>query len=90
MTWSLILVVEIFYVWALISQDHFLNLGNFYTVLIVDYVSKQVKEVATRANDSKVVVDFIKYNIFVGSGKPTAMISNKGTHFCNTAIKAVF
>ena len=90
MTWSLILVVEIFYVWALISQDHFLYLGNLYTVIIVDYVSKQVKKVATRANDCKVVVDFIKYNIFVGFGKPTAMISNKGTHVCNTAIKAVF
>ncbi|KAJ8765396.1 hypothetical protein K2173_012093 [Erythroxylum novogranatense] len=40
-------------------------------------------EKATRTNDSKVVVDFVKANIFVRFGTPKAIISDRGTHFCN-------
>ncbi|PIN22503.1 DNA-directed DNA polymerase [Handroanthus impetiginosus] len=38
---------------------------------------------ATRTNDANVVVDFVKSNIFARFGMPRAIISNRGTHFCN-------
>ena len=42
---------------------------------------------ATRTNDSKVVTDFIKPNIFSKFGIPRALISDQGTHFCNRTVK---
>ncbi|XP_071939053.1 uncharacterized protein [Coffea arabica] len=55
-----------------------------------DYVSKWVKAKATRTNDSKVVADFIRSNIFVRFGMPKAIVSDRGTHFCNKTIAALF
>ena len=66
------------------------SFGNLYIVLTVDYVSKWVEAKATRTNDSKVVVDFIKSNIFTRFGTPKAIISDRGTHFCNRSIEALF
>lgn len=34
-------------------------------------------------NDAKVVVNFVKKNIFTRFRTPRALISYKGTHFCN-------
>ncbi|XP_071914078.1 uncharacterized protein [Coffea arabica] len=45
---------------------------------------------ATRTNDSKVVTDFIRSNIFVRFGMPRAIVSDRGTHFCNKTIAALF
>jgi hypothetical protein len=36
------------------------SFGNFYILLAIDYVSKWIKVKATRTNDSKVVLDFIR------------------------------
>ena len=60
--------------------------GNIYILLAVDYVLKWVKAIATHTDNSKVVVDFVKANIFARLGLPRAIISNKGTHFCNRSI----
>ncbi|RVW21878.1 Transposon Tf2-12 polyprotein [Vitis vinifera] len=49
----------------------------------VDYVSKWVEAIACKHNDHKVVVKFLKENIFTRSGVPKAIISDGGTHFCN-------
>ncbi|KAH9792667.1 hypothetical protein KPL71_004223 [Citrus sinensis] len=88
---SLILIVEIFYVWGIDFMGPFpSSFGNLYIVLTVDYVSKWVEAKATRTNDSKVVVDFIKSNIFTRFGTPKAIISDRGTHFCNRSIEALF
>ncbi|KAH9802719.1 hypothetical protein KPL71_001504 [Citrus sinensis] len=88
---SLILIVEIFVVWGIDFMGPFpSSFGNFYIVLTVDYVSKWVKAKATRTNDSKVMVDFIKSNIFTRFGTPKAIISDRGTHFCNRSIEALF
>ena len=38
---------------------------------------------ATRTDNSKVVTNFIKSNIFCRFGIPRALISDRGTHFCN-------
>ena len=39
--------------------------GFSYILLVVDYVSRWVEAKATRTNDSKVVVDFVRSNIFL-------------------------
>ncbi|XP_050150493.1 uncharacterized protein LOC126625442 [Malus sylvestris] len=45
---------------------------------------------ATRTNDSKVVGDFVKTNIFARFGMPRVLISDGGSHFCNRTIEALF
>ncbi|KAH9734758.1 hypothetical protein KPL71_017490 [Citrus sinensis] len=88
---SPILIVEIFDVWGIDFMGPFpSSFGNLYIVLAVDYVSKWVEAKATRTNDSKVVVDFIKSNIFTRFGTLKAIISDRGTHFCNRSIEALF
>ncbi|XP_070042812.1 uncharacterized protein [Nicotiana tomentosiformis] len=43
----------------------------------------EVEAVAFLMNDAKVVVIFVKKNIFMRFGTPRALISDGGTHFCN-------
>ena len=45
---------------------------------------------ATRNDDSKTVVEFIRTHVFVRFCTPRAMISDRGTHFCNWSIEALF
>ncbi|KAH9752794.1 hypothetical protein KPL71_014847 [Citrus sinensis] len=88
---SPILIVEIFYVWGIDFMGPFpSSFGNLYIVLTIDYVSKWVEAKATRTNDSKVVVDFIKSNIFTRFGTLKAIISDRGPHFCNRSVEALF
>ncbi|CAN6548209.1 unnamed protein product [Malus baccata var. baccata] len=63
--------------------------GFNYIFLAVDYVSKWVEAKATRNNDSKVVADFVKTNIFSRFGMPRVIISDGGSHFCNQTIEAL-
>jgi len=42
-----------------------------------------VEAKACKTNDHKVVVQFLKDNIFARFGTPRAIISDGGTHFCN-------
>jgi hypothetical protein len=86
-----ILECEIFDVWGIDFMGPFpSSFGKTYILLAVDYVSKWVEAKATSTNDSKVVVDFIKENIFSRFGMPRSFISDKGTHFCNRAVEALF
>ncbi|CAN6687741.1 unnamed protein product [Malus baccata var. baccata] len=50
---------------------------------------KWVEAKATRTNDSKVVADFIRTNIFARFGMPCVIISDGGSHFCNRTIEAL-
>ncbi|RDX85107.1 Gag-Pol polyprotein, partial [Mucuna pruriens] len=45
--------------------------------------------IATKTNDAKVVVDFLKSNIFCRFGVPKALISDQGSHFCNRAMSSL-
>ncbi|KAM1247718.1 hypothetical protein ACFX2J_043621 [Malus domestica] len=82
--------VEIFYVWGIDFMGPFPSSHGFlYILLAVDYVSKWVEAKATRINDSKVVADFIKTNIFARFGMPRLLISDGGSHFCNRTIEAL-
>ncbi|XP_071939292.1 uncharacterized protein [Coffea arabica] len=66
--------VEIFDVWGIDFMGPFpTSFGFLYILLAVDYVSKWVEAKATRTNDSKVVADFIRSNIFVRFGMPRAI-----------------
>ena len=44
---------------------------------------------ATKTDDAKTVVNFVKTNIFDRYGIPKAIISDRGTHFCNRSIEAL-
>ncbi|XP_073152953.1 uncharacterized protein [Henckelia pumila] len=46
-------------------------------------VSKWMEAIACKSNDSMVFVQFLKKNIFSYFGTPRAIISDRGTHFCN-------
>ncbi|RVW74332.1 Gag-Pol polyprotein [Vitis vinifera] len=54
-----------------------------------DYVSKWVEAIPCRTNDHKVVLKFLKENIFSRFGVPKAIISDGGTHFCNKPFEAL-
>ncbi|CAM8943280.1 unnamed protein product [Rhodiola kirilowii] len=60
-----------------------ISCGFAYILVAVDYVSKWVEAIATRCDDAKTVVDFLRANIFCRYGVPKAIISDQGTHFCN-------
>ncbi|GJS28159.1 reverse transcriptase domain-containing protein [Tanacetum coccineum] len=56
--------------------------GNKYILMAVDYLSKWVKAKALPTNDARVVCKFLK-SLFARFGTPRAIISDRGTHFCN-------
>ncbi|KAK4389707.1 hypothetical protein Sango_2307700 [Sesamum angolense] len=87
---SPILVCEVFDVWGIDFMGPFpSSFGKSYIILGVDYVSKWVEAKATRTDDAKTVVDFVKANIFSRFGMPRAIISDRGTHFWNKVVDAL-
>ncbi|KAL6324695.1 hypothetical protein AAG906_015278 [Vitis piasezkii] len=79
-----ILIVDIFNVWGIDFMGPFpMSFGNSYILVGVDYVSKWVKAILCKHNDHRVVLKFLKENIFSRFGVPKAIISDGGTHFCN-------
>ncbi|PKI49819.1 hypothetical protein CRG98_029796 [Punica granatum] len=84
------LFCEIFEIWGMDFMRPFPNSFGFnYILLAVNYVSKWVEAKATRTNDAKVVVGFLKSNIFSRFGIPRAIISDQGTYFCNHSVEAL-
>jgi len=74
---NLILVVEIFNVWGIDFMGLFpMSHGYQYIFVAVDYVSKWIEAVTCRTNDQKVVVDFLKENVFSHFSFPHAIISD--------------
>ncbi|RVW81571.1 Transposon Tf2-12 polyprotein [Vitis vinifera] len=79
-----ILIVDVFDVWGIDFMGPFpMSFGHSYILVGVDYVSKWVEAIPCRSNDHKVVLKFLKENIFARFGVPKAIISDGGTHFCN-------
>nr|GEU67328.1 reverse transcriptase domain-containing protein [Tanacetum cinerariifolium] len=62
--------------------------GNKYVLVAVDYLSKWVEAKALPTNDARVVVKFLK-SLFSQFGTPKAIISDRGTHFCNDQFSRV-
>jgi hypothetical protein len=85
-----LLFCEVFDVWGIDFMGPFpISFGYVYILLAVDYVSKWVEAKATRTDDSRVVVDFVRSNIFCRFGTPKAIISDQGSHFCNKTMTAL-
>ncbi|WJZ98606.1 hypothetical protein VitviT2T_017118 [Vitis vinifera] len=79
-----ILIVDLFDVWGIDFIGPFpMSFGNSYILVGVDYVSKWVEAIPCKHNDHRVVLKFLKENIFSRFGVPKAIISDRGTHFCN-------
>ena len=57
--------------------------GHKYILLDVDYVSKWVEAIPTTTYDSKVVLNFIRHNIFSRFRTQRAVISDEVSNFCN-------
>nr|GEY15747.1 reverse transcriptase domain-containing protein [Tanacetum cinerariifolium] len=76
-------VCEIFYVWGIDFMGPFpSSRGNKYILVAVDYFLKWVEAEALPTNDDRVVCKFLN-NLFAIFGIPRAIISDRGTHFCN-------
>ncbi|CAM8968712.1 unnamed protein product [Rhodiola kirilowii] len=84
-----ILVNDVFDIWGIDFMGPFpISCGFAYILVAVDYVSKWVEAKATRCDDAKTVVDFLRTNIFCRYRVPKAIISDQGTHFCNRMMVA--
>ncbi|GJZ67865.1 reverse transcriptase domain-containing protein [Tanacetum coccineum] len=62
--------------------------GNKYILVAVNYLSKWVEAKALPTNDARVVVKFLK-SLFTQFETPRAIISDRGTHFCNDKFSKV-
>ncbi|GJZ60318.1 reverse transcriptase domain-containing protein [Tanacetum coccineum] len=83
MSQNSIQVCEIFDVWGIDFMGPFpSSRENKYILVAVDYLSKWVEAKAFPTNDARVVVKFLK-SLFARFGTPRAIISDRGTHFCN-------
>jgi len=87
---SPILIVDIFDVWSIDFMGPFSPSFSFVYILVtVDFVSKSVEALATRTNDHKVVVRFVKECIFCQYSTLEALISNGGNHFYHRSFQAL-
>ncbi|GJY38134.1 reverse transcriptase domain-containing protein [Tanacetum coccineum] len=76
-------VCEIFDIWGIDFMGPFpSSRGNKYILVAVDYLFKWVEAKALPTNDARVVCKFLK-SLFARFGTPHAIISDRGTHFCN-------
>nr|GEW38704.1 reverse transcriptase domain-containing protein [Tanacetum cinerariifolium] len=86
---NFIQICEIFDVWGIDFMGPFpSSKGNKYILVGVDYLSKWVEAKALPINDARVVVKFLK-SLFSRFGTPKAIISDRGTHFCNDQFSRV-
>ncbi|GJS02166.1 reverse transcriptase domain-containing protein [Tanacetum coccineum] len=61
---------------------------NKYILVAIDYVSKWVEAQAFPTSDAQNIVNFLK-RLFARFEIPKALISDKGTHFCNHQMERV-
>ncbi|GKA76379.1 reverse transcriptase domain-containing protein [Tanacetum coccineum] len=76
-------VCEIFDIWGIDFMGPFLKSYKFeYILVAIDYVSKWAEAQALPKNDARVVISFLN-KLFCHFRRPKALISDRGTHFCN-------
>ncbi|GKD46062.1 reverse transcriptase domain-containing protein [Tanacetum coccineum] len=81
MTWSNpVTLVNVMAKFHNVMKCH--KMPSKYILVAVDYLSKWVEEKALPINDARVVVKILK-SLFARFGTPHAIISDRGTHFCN-------
>ena len=59
--------------------------NNLNILMVVDNVSKWVEGIATPTNDAKVIIKFLKKNIFIRFDITRALLSDNGTQFSASA-----
>ncbi|GJX62129.1 putative nucleotidyltransferase, ribonuclease H [Tanacetum coccineum] len=80
-------VCDVFDIWGLDFMGPFPNSkGNKYILVAVDYVSKWVKAQALPTNDAHILIRFLR-RLFARFGVPKALISDRGTQFCNSQLE---
>nr|GEU44403.1 DNA-directed DNA polymerase [Tanacetum cinerariifolium] len=80
---NVIQVCEIFDVWGIDFMGSFpSSRENRYILVAVDYLSKWIEAKAHPTNDARVVVKFLE-SLFTRFRTSGAIISDRGTHFCN-------
>jgi len=85
-----ILEVQLFDVWGIDFMSPFSpSHNNLYILVAIDYVSKWVEAIASPMNGSKVVLKFLKKNIFTRFGTPRALLSDNSTHFYNKPLESL-
>ncbi|GKE61857.1 reverse transcriptase domain-containing protein, partial [Tanacetum coccineum] len=76
-------VCESFDIWGIDFMGPFPKSHKFeYILVAVDYLSKWAEAQTLPTNDARVVITFLK-KLFCQFGMPKALISDRGTHFCN-------
>jgi len=58
-------------------------------LVAVSYVSKLVEAIPSKTSDNKIVVKFLKENIFSRFETPWAIIGDNGSHFYNKTFDAL-
>nr|GEU99891.1 reverse transcriptase domain-containing protein [Tanacetum cinerariifolium] len=81
-----IIVSEVFDIWGIDFMGTFLlSRNNRYILVVVDYISKWVETEALPTNDARVIVKFLQ-KLFSRFGVPKSLISDRGTHYCNSLL----
>ncbi|GKD75123.1 reverse transcriptase domain-containing protein, partial [Tanacetum coccineum] len=82
-------VSEIFDIWGIDFMGPFPKSHKFeYILVAIDYMSKWAEAEALPTNDARVVVTFLK-KLFSRFGTLKALISDRGTHFCNRQMEKI-
>ena len=85
-----IMEVKAFDCWGIDFIGPFLSSYSYeYILLAVDYVTKWVEAVAVQHANAKIVIHFLKKNIFLRFGTPRVLITDRGSHFCNAQLTKV-
>ncbi|XP_071718445.1 uncharacterized protein [Rutidosis leptorrhynchoides] len=80
-------VCEMFDVWGIDFMGPFPKFHNYLYILVaIDYVSKWVEVKPLPTNDARVVITFLM-GLFARFGTAKALISDRGTHFCNAQME---
>ena len=79
-----LLIIYLFDVWGIDFMRPFpKSFNNEYILIVVDYVYKWVEAIATHTNNARIVVKFMKKNIFTRFGTYKAIISDEGKAIIN-------
>lgn len=82
------------YAWQLISADYLGPLtrskkGNNFLLVVADWFSKEVVLFPCRAAESKSLVNFLEYDIFLSKGVPETIITDNGKQFISKEFEAL-
>jgi len=85
-----ILVIELFDVGGIDFIGHFpSSYSNKFILVAVEYFSKWMEDAAFLTNDARVVLNFLRRNMFSRFDTPREIISDGRKHFCNRQFEAL-